>query len=249
MKIVVFTDLDGTVLDEKYSFQDVEPIITHLLSLNVAVVLCSSKTRTEIEFYRKMLNISDPFISENGGAIFTPKNYFEVANFDKQTKEYDIIELGIPYAELRKKLQNIRAKTGCKLIGFGDMSAEEVAKDSGLSVELAGWAKQREYGEPFRVLDCNEKKLCAAAKDEGLFITKGDRYYHLKGENDKGAAVKRLNEVYEKNFGQTQTIGVGNSANDLPMLDVVDAPFFREKDEPVDVPWKKILAKIVNKKN
>ncbi len=246
MKTVVFTDLDGTVLDEKYSFQDVKPIITQLLFLDAAVVLCSSKTRTEIEFYRRALSISDPFISENGGAIFVPKNYFKVAGFDRQTREYDIIELGIPYVELRKKLQSIRDGMGCKLVGFGDMSTEEVAKDSGLSVELAGWAKQREYGEPFRIVDCNEEQLFKTAKAEGLHVTKGDRYYHLKGKNDKGNAVMRLKEVYVKNFGQIRTIGVGNSANDLPMLDVVDAPFFREKTEPVDVPWKKILAKVVN---
>ena len=245
MKTVVFTDLDGTVLDEKYSFQEVQPIITQLLSLDVAVVLCSSKTRTEIEFYCKALNISDPFISENGGAIFMPKNYFRFVAFDRQSREYDIIELGIPYAKLRQKLQSIRAKTGCKLVGFGDMSTEEVAKDSGLSVELAMWAKQREYGEPFRIVNCDEKQLFEAVKAEGLYVTKGDRYYHLKGKNDKGTAVARLKEVYVKNFGQIRTIGVGNSSNDLPMLDVVDAPFFREKTEYVDAPWKKILEKVV----
>jgi len=248
MKTIVFTDLDGTVLDEKYSFQDVKPIITQLVSLEVAIVLCSSKTRTEIEFYRNKLSLNDPFISENGGAIFISKNYFRNVDFNKQTDGYYVIELGIPYSELREKFQDMKTKTGCKCVGFGDMTVEELSNETGLNLELAEWAKQREYGEPFRIVSCSEKQLFEAAKAERLDITKGDRYYHLKGKNDKGKAVLRLKEMYAKNFGQIQTIGVGNSSNDLPMLDVVDAPFFREKTEAVNAPWKKILSKVVSKK-
>lgn len=65
-KIVIFSDLDGTLLDEKYDYQKSKPIIDQLLVLNVPIVFCSSKTEAEIEFYRKELGIRDPFISENG---------------------------------------------------------------------------------------------------------------------------------------------------------------------------------------
>jgi len=242
MKTVVFTDLDGTVLDENYSFHNVKPIIDQLLSFKVAVVVCSSKTRKEIEFYRKSLCLSDPFISENGGAVFVPKNYFEgLAAFNKKTKKYNIIELGLPYLELRKKLLNISFRTGCKLIGFGDMTVEEVSHDNGLRVELAALAKQREYDEPFRIGGCDEEKLLEAAEDEGVEVTKGDRYYHLKGKHNKGTAVVKLKELYVKKFSQILTVGVGNSANDLSMLKVVDLPFFGEKREPLGEVWKKIL--------
>lgn len=242
MKTVVFTDLDGTVLDEKYSFRDVKSIIDQLTSLSAAVVICSSKTRKEIEFYREVLNLRDPFISENGGAIFAPKGYFKgVHVFNKKTKKYDIVELGVPYVELRRKLRNISAQTGCRIIGFGDMSIEEVSRDSGLQVELAALAKQRDYDEPFRVVGCDEKKLLEAAEAEGVEVTRGDRYYHLKGKHDKGAAVEKLKELYVWRFSQIRTIGVGNSANDLSMLKAVDLPFFREKNESLGELWKKIL--------
>ncbi|MGF3522296.1 MAG: HAD-IIB family hydrolase [Candidatus Bathyarchaeia archaeon] len=242
MKTVVFTDLDGTVLDEKYSFSEVKPVIDQLTSQNVAVVICSSKTRKEIEFYRQVLNLSDPFISENGGAVFVPKGYFKGADvFNKKTEEYDIIEFGVPYVELRRKLRNISSRTGCRIIGFGDMSLEEVSRDSGLRVELAALAKQREYDEPFRVAGGDEKKLLKAAEAEDLEVTRGDRYYHLKGKHDKGTAVERLKELYVGRFSQIRTIGVGNSANDLSMLKVVDLPFFREKNELLWELWKKVL--------
>ena len=74
--VVVFTDLDGTLLDENYSYKETLPIISRLLELGFRIVLCSSKTRREIEFYRKVLGIDDPFISENGAAIFVSRDYF-----------------------------------------------------------------------------------------------------------------------------------------------------------------------------
>jgi mannosyl-3-phosphoglycerate phosphatase len=246
-RTVIFTDLDGTLLNEKYSFKYAKPIIAQLMSLNIAVVFCSSKTRSEIEFYRKEININDPFISENGAAIFIPKAYFK-PNYahNRQTEKYNVIELGVAYSELRQRIERIRAKTDCRIVGFGDMSTEEIARDSGLSLELAKLAKMREYDEPLRVVEDNEKQLLEAIREEGLQVTKGDRYYHLSGKHNKGTAVTLLKELYVKSFGQIRTIGVGNSPNDLPMLEVVDIPVLREKTERIDKTWKRILSNTIN---
>ena len=78
VRTVVFSDLDGTLLDENYSFEVAQPVIARLKALNVPIVLCSSKTRLEIEYFRTKMGINDPFISENGAAIFVPSGYFEV---------------------------------------------------------------------------------------------------------------------------------------------------------------------------
>jgi mannosyl-3-phosphoglycerate phosphatase len=74
MKTIIFTDLDGTLLSEKYSFQETKPAIDKLLALHTSIVFCSSKTKTELEFYQKKMNLIDPFISENGAAIYIPKD-------------------------------------------------------------------------------------------------------------------------------------------------------------------------------
>jgi len=92
-KIIIFTDIDGTLLDKEYSFQDVQPIIKKLQSVNIPIILCSSKTRSEIEYYRSKLDIKEPFISENGAAIFIPKGYFQSKhNCTKSNEDYDIVE-------------------------------------------------------------------------------------------------------------------------------------------------------------
>ena len=75
--IIIFTDLDGTLLDKKYSYESALPALALIESHKIPLVLCSSKTRSEIEFYRTKLNNDHPFICENGGGIFIPIGYLE----------------------------------------------------------------------------------------------------------------------------------------------------------------------------
>lgn len=100
--IIVFTDLDGTLLDESYSCEAAKPALDRVVRSSIPVVFCSSKTRAEIEVYRRELGIPDPFIVENGGAIVIPENYFTFPyEYTKREGRYTILELGKAYALLR----------------------------------------------------------------------------------------------------------------------------------------------------
>ena len=249
VRTVVFSDLDGTLLDENYSFEVAQSVIARLKALNVSIVLCSSKTRLEIEYFRTKMGIDAPFISENGAAIFVPTGYFESGKYwTKQTKQYDIIELGIAYSSIRKKIERIRQTCTKEILGFGDMTTEEIAKDTGLTIELAELAKHREYTEPFRHIKSNEAELFKAIRKEGLHFTIGGKYHHLMGDHDKGKAVLLLKELFSKKFTQIKTVGVGNQLNDLEMLEAVDIPFLIAKPEEIGKEWEKIIC-IINKLN
>jgi mannosyl-3-phosphoglycerate phosphatase len=243
-KIVVFTDLDGTLLDEKYDYRKLTPMTRQLLALDVAMVFCSSKTRAEIEFYREKMGITDPFIAENGAAIFIPKNYFPLNyTYTKETHRYYVIELSIPYSIVRKKLTEVKMRTAANIIGFGDMTAEDIAKDTALTLSLAKLAKKREYDEPFKIVEGNEKEILSEIKKASLSYTKGNRYFHVVGDGDKGKATIILRDLYARKFGRIAIFGIGDSPNDLAMLKVVDTSFLIEKNtrKNVNVIWEKML--------
>ena len=247
-KIVIFSDLDGALLNENYDFQTSKQIIDQLLVLNVSIVFCSSKTEAEIEFYRKELGIDDPFISENGSAIFIPRGYFQFDySFTRQTEKYNIIELGTAYSVVREKLDKVTKSVGAKIVGFGDMTEEEIAKDSGLPLELAKLAKTRHYDEPFRVIEGNGNEVLDSIVAEGLRYTKGGRYFHIMGNSDKGKAAGILKDLYAKGFSELVTFGLGDSPNDASMLEVVDVPILlrktRRETECYTV-WTDVLNKI-----
>ncbi len=231
--IVIFSDLDGTLLDHKtFSWEAAGPALQVIKEKAFPVVLCSSKTRAEIDVIRKRADNHDPFISENGGGIFIPDPYFGFSfPYDKRIDQYRVIDLGTPYDRLRKDFQSLIQKSGVDLRGYGDFSIDEIAAQTGLSLEEARLAKQREYDEPFVLTGSDEQRerVLHLIADMGLHWTRGSRYYHLTGANDKGKAVKLLTRFFEQKFGEVTTVALGDSPNDLPMLEVVDYPILVQR--------------------
>ena len=69
-KIIIFTDLDGSLLDrKKFHFGIAKQYIHELIARDILLIPNTSKTEEEIKSFLKELNIKIPFISENGSAI------------------------------------------------------------------------------------------------------------------------------------------------------------------------------------
>lgn len=232
MDYVIFTDLDGTLVDhDTYSYDAAKSALVILKKESIPLIFCTSKTRAELEEYVREMDLDHPFISENGGAIFIPEHYFDFDYpYSKKLKNYNVIELGTSYSVLRNALNDIRDSASMNIVGFGDMSDEEVSEDTGLTLDSARLATKREYDEAFKLLDedrADELKEMIVSK--GLNYTRGGRYWHLMGDNDKGKAVQKLMELFRKNAPDVTSVGLGDSQNDLPMLEAVDIPYLVQK--------------------
>lgn len=236
---VIFTDLDGSLLDaDSYSYEPADQALSRIADFQIPLVLVSSKTRAEMEPLRLRLQVQDPFIVENGGAVFIPRGYFPFSVEGAVIQsEYQVIEIGTPYAGLRKALKEVAVDLPSRLQGFGDMTVEEVAAHTGLSPSEARLAKRREFDEPFLLPagTLTLEQLRPPVEERGLRCTKGGRFYHLMGANDKGTASLRLIEAYRR-LAQARgrtivTIGIGDSLNDLPMLEVVDRPVLIQRSD------------------
>jgi mannosyl-3-phosphoglycerate phosphatase len=105
-----------------------------------------------------------------------------------------------------------------------------------LPYKESGLAKRRGYDEPFYFPDEIKENQVRAMEREfkksGLNLTKGGRFFHLVGQNNKGKAVRVLSRMYKQNWNTDfLTVGIGDSLNDLPMLKAVDIPVLvRQKD-------------------
>lgn len=228
MRYVIFTDLDGTLLDASYHFQEAVQALLRLKHRKVPTVLCTSKTSAETLLWRTKLGLDAPFIVENGGALLLPRDYFHFPYpFDIRGEEFDTIILGETYQQLRLTLRQLQGE-GFPVRGFGDMSAAEIASLTGLSPEQAYLAKQREYDEPFLIENKMEgavERMAASVGQRGLRISRGGQFYHLTGESDKGRAAEILARLYRQTSKRVVLVGIGDSENDLPMLEQVDLPF------------------------
>ncbi|OGW47157.1 MAG: mannosyl-3-phosphoglycerate phosphatase [Nitrospirae bacterium RBG_13_41_22] len=246
-EVIIFTDLDGTLLDySTYSFNAALPALQLIKERNVPLIICSSKTRKEIEYYRIKLLNRHPFISENGGGIFIPKNYFK---FKLQSSNFKVIEenghqvinLGAKYSALRSAIEELK-KEGFNVTGFGDMPIEEVATITGVTLKEAKMAKERDFDEPFIFQGNNQEtqKLLNSIKAKGFNYTQG-RFFHILGNSDKGKAASILINLYKRKFAEIVTIAIGDSPNDIAMLEKVEYPVIVQKpdgrfDPQIDIP-------------
>ena len=58
---------------------------------------------------------------------------------------------------------------------------------------------------------------------KGLRYTRGE-FYHLMGNSDKGNAVTIVSRLFSEKYGRIRTVALGDSPNDIEMLQNVDVP-------------------------
>jgi mannosyl-3-phosphoglycerate phosphatase family protein len=230
--LVLFTDLDGTFLEfESYRSNTAQCMLELLYQRSIPVVICSSKSRMEVESLHYDLQNDAPFIVENGAALYLPAGYFKkMPPKSFRRNGYDVLEFGRPYLEMRRALRTIEQQVGTNLIGFGDMSVHDLMRVTGLSYWQAEQALQREYDEPFFIADLEMplERIEKAAAELGLAVVPGGRFYHLTS-SDKGRACRAVIALYREDRGCTWTAGIGDDLNDLPMLAAIDCPYLLQQ--------------------
>lgn len=233
-KVIVFTDLDGTLLDDQtYSADSSLPALRELQAREIPIVFCSSKTRQEQEVIRSVLDVRDPFIVENGSAIIVPDHTITIPQGGvTETDGTKILILGVPVEMIRKTLRQVTTITGLAYRSFQDLTEQGIAHLTGLDLESAKLAKAREYSETI-VSEFSPSELSIfieACEEHGLCGTLGGRFLSVTGGGaDKGKAVQVLTKCYRLNFGDIITLGIGDSPNDAPMLSNVDSPYLVQR--------------------
>jgi mannosyl-3-phosphoglycerate phosphatase family protein len=249
MKALLYTDLDGTMLDHaNYSPEKALPGIRMLEALRIPIVFCSSKTFREQRWLQQNLNLEHPFIFETGSAIAVPENYFPKGTYtpDHHADGFDLITLA--HSGVNALRQVLSGWPG--LTEYENASTAEVMRATGLSsTEAIHRAKARMY--TVTLIDSltteQAKSLEALLRPNGFKLSRGGRFYTvLSAQTDKGTAIHRLNSLYRCAFPEPfQTYGVGDSPNDLPMFDAVDQAFLvqqpRDKWADMRVPGLKLV--------
>lgn len=260
-QIVVFSDLDATLLDHhNYRFDAANEALAKLKKLNIPLVLNSSKTMPEMQSIRDQLGNQDPFIIENGAALVIPSGYFENEN-------EVVVNFSSEYQSILRVLAHLKAE-GFKFRHFDALTAQEVSELTSLSVEGAKMAKARVGSEPL-VWDGDSESLSLfikAVNENELKVIKGGRFYHVIGLFDKGRPIEYVLKFFEKKYANNKilSLGLGDSPNDLPMLEIVDLAIvvksgrssemklsnpnsiFTEETGPVG--WNKAVLKLLKEK-
>ena len=224
---LVFTDLDGTLLDhDSYSFNDAMPTINVLKEHNIPIIINSSKTFEEIIEIRSALNINDPFIVENGAAIFFELDYFDVIPEGAiRYQNFYAIELSKSLDYWSEIFKGFEANNKIMLERFSNMSAQRVCDLTGLKLKDAEQAKNRLYSDPiyFDGSQTDLDYLINYMETIGHSVLIGGRFVHVTNGYNKGLALIKMLDIYKENKKLDYiTLALGDSNNDVAMLEKAD---------------------------
>ena len=225
-RLIIFTDLDATLLDHNtYRFDAARPALERIRQEAIPLILTSSKTFEEMVEWHHRLHLDVPFIFENGGGLAFPLHMVPPAKETVQHGDFRIQLLSPRYEAILTVLSPLKDRF--RFRGFADLTPEAIAKETGLPVPLARKAKKRLCSEPIIWEDTPDKLEAFRAElaKHGLQIIKGGRFFHVLGNQaSKGKAVTIIQQYFQQTGGRWASIGVGDSPNDLPMLEAVDIP-------------------------
>lgn len=227
IKEAIFTGMDGALLHPlTQSYAPALDSIRLLQRSRIPIIFCSHRTREEQTLLQEELAIGDPFIVEDGGAIFIPKEYFRFPfAYDKLVSNFFVIELGQPYSTVRQKLKPLQDEFD--VVAFGDLATEEIARETGFTLKMAAAAQKREYSEIVMIGGDRRKMATIIGRltREGFDVKALGKYFLISLGNDSSKGVRILTELLKLNIGKLTTIGIGSEKNDETMLSSVDRPF------------------------
>ena len=204
----VVSDVDGTLMDHSYDLTPAKETIKLLQELSIPVILCTSKTAAEVKVIRKELNLTDPYIVENGAAI----------HGETLKRVNGEIILGEKYEILENILSSISNEINYDLQPLNNISDQEATELTGLKGHSLDLMRDRHWSMPFlNPPENKEEEINICCKRFGVEIFRGNRMSHMLSINsNKGKAINALKNY--SNNPNIKIIGLGDSPNDLPLL-------------------------------
>lgn len=210
--MIIFTDLDGTLLDhDSYSFAPATQALEALKARDIPLIFATSKTAAEIEQLRRLTGIVQPAIVENGAGIDWPGA--------------PQVRSDAAYFRVRAALDRLPVDLRRLFRGFGDMSEAEIDSLTGLGA-ATGAARQRHYSEPglFGGGEKEKRHFLARLEQAGVTAVQGGRFLTL---SEGASKAERLNEIvrwWKTTTGKANamTLALGDAENDVAMLEAAD---------------------------
>ncbi|MEM7304820.1 MAG: HAD-IIB family hydrolase, partial [Pseudomonadota bacterium] len=227
-QIIIFSDMDGSLLDhDSYSHADADDLLKILNKLNIPVIPCTSKTFAEMEVIRAELENKHPFVIENGAAVYIPMAYFDAPPNDLDEVNGYYVKA---FVKDRHHWQSILGKfdlhSNKAFLTFEQAGTTKIAEMTGLRLEQARLANERQYGEPlqWQGTESEYHTFKQYIDQQGGKLLKGGRFVHLSGECDKGKSLNWLMDLFKSHNPNQNLISIalGDSQNDVAMIEAAD---------------------------
>ena len=226
-QIIIFTDLDGSLLDkDTFKFDEIEDYFKDLISGGVKIIPNSSKTEAELLDFNKQYNLNLPFISENGSSI----HGLNLIHKDLPNK----ISISRPADQIISIYNEIIPNNLKQKINFIlKLKLEEQKKIFGLPSTKMMLASKRNYSLPIQFMgnEIEKKEFFKIINNVGLTVQTGGRIMNICDNVNKSKAMSKALRLISKELDdEIITIGVGDNENDIEMIKQTNHPCLVKND-------------------
>ena len=175
----------------------------------IPAVWLTSRSRLQFDDARRKHGHTQPFIAEDGCAVYLPEGYFHLTPVSdaSRTKKAATVRLGrftcIPVAEAlpaaADALEALSQDTGVPVVTLRSLSPRELAQNSGLPQREAELARQRDFDDIFFFAGTSEEQV-AKFLAEGRTRNLQFRQHGVLWSASIGASVQRCIRELAKLF-------------------------------------------------
>ncbi len=227
---VIFTDLDGTLLDASYRFDAARRALACCQALRVPLVAVSSKTLAEMTQWARPLGLA-ALVYENGFGIalreaspawLRPRVLARFGYHRPHRQENAWFLWEQPLPDLKARFQPVIQRFPPEALRWAtDLSLEEWVRITGLSPEMARRARQRRGVPPLWVAPAFRTSVIQALQQAGFRVGQG-RHFVTAAPYDKGVAVQALVAAVRARHAHARFLALGDQPADEAMAPFVD---------------------------
>lgn len=209
---LVFTDLDGTLLDRSYNLQAGGKAMDELHQHGCICMPASSKTHIEMAELSKYRKFPSPYIFENGAGLRWPSAAGPEV-------------FGRSASEIADLLDHIREEHDIKYRLFRDIGCAELCSITGLDEAGATAAKQRIGSMPLLWEDTADalETFQGILGFIGLQVVRGGLFQTVLDRScSKAVAMRKICEHFSRDGRKPVLVACGDAENDLEMLRAAD---------------------------
>ena len=208
---VLYIAVDTLIPLRKNSLHGLDEFTATLDHEAIPAVWLTSRSRLQFDEARRKHGHTQPFIAEDGCAVYLPEGYFHLTPVSdaSRTRKASTVRLGrftcIPVAEAlpaaSEALQTLSQDTGVPVVTLRSLSPRELAQNTGLPQREAELARQRDFDEIFFFAGVSDEEV-AAFLAEGRNRNLQFRQHGVLWSAAIGASVQRcireLAKLYDR---------------------------------------------------
>ena len=208
---VLYIAVDTLIPLRKNSLHGLDEFTATLDHEAIPAVWLTSRSRLQFDEARRKHGHTQPFIAEDGCAVYLPEGYFHLTPVSdaSRTRKASTVRLGrftcVPVAEAlpaaADALQTLSQDTGVPVVTLRSLSPRELAQNTGLPQREAELARQRDFDEIFFFAGVSDEEV-AAFLAEGRNRNLQFRQHGVLWSAAIGASVQRcireLAKLYDR---------------------------------------------------